>query len=144
MSAFLDVLVPSVDKVRHDHSYSKLCPREDVSSRVSTYSVVSTSSIGSCDIPTFTLSNELHLKCAQQKATLNVSMEERKRIEIQTREQSSSSEWFSVIKQNHRFQMLENLVSEEEKCISDCLYPKPLDPPPKPIAWGQSYESVAI
>ena len=34
----------------------------------------------------------------------------------------------------------------EEKCISlrDCLYPKPLDPPPKPIAWGRSYESVAV
>ena len=41
--------------------------------------------------------------------------------------------------------MWENLVSEE-KCIylRDCLYPKPLDPPPKPIAWGRSYESVAV
>ena len=37
-------------------------------------------------------------------------------------------------------------MSEEEKCISlrDCLYPEPLDPSPKPIAWGRSYESVAI
>ena len=44
------------------------------------------------------------------------------------------------------FQMWENLVSEEEKCISlrDCLHPKPLDPPPKPIEWRRSYESVAI
>ena len=40
----------------------------------------------------------------------------------------------------------------EESCVKkksasllrDCLYPKPLDPPPKPIAWGRSYEFVAI
>ena len=68
----------------------KLCPGENVSSRVSTSSVVNTSSIESSGIPTFTLSNDLRLKCAQRKATLNISMQERKRIEIQTREQSSS------------------------------------------------------
>ena len=28
--------------------------------------------------------------------------------------------------------------------ITYCLYPKPLDPLPLPIAWGQRHESTAI
>lgn len=27
--------------------------------------------------------------------------------------------------------------------LSQCVYPKPLDPPPAPIAWGHHYEAFA-
>ena len=90
--------------------------------------------------PTFQL-------CSDLLSTLDISLEERQRIELQTHKQSGSEEWFSVQSKRITGSKCGRILCQKKKSLyilRDCLYPKPLDPPPKPIAWGRTYESVAI
>ena len=91
--------------------------------------------------------DDVCLKCAIQKASLNVSLEERRRIEIATREQARNSEWFIVRSKTITRSKCGRILNQKKKSVSlirECLYRKPLEPPPKPIAWGRCYEFVAI
>ena len=39
------------------------------------------------------------------------------------------------------------ILTQKHKSVSflrQCLYPKPLDPPPAPIAWGRHHEPIAV
>lgn len=73
--AFLNILVPSVEKIRHDHTYSK-SPDEEVAN---VYAEPD-------EIPSLSHSQGQY---TDLKSSLNVSLEERIRIERETRNQSS-------------------------------------------------------
>ena len=87
--AFLDILVPSVDKVIHDHTYS-LQPSKSSMVTVSRQLEMSESSISS-----YPMNDELRALCVRAKEALNISQDERERIEVKTQHQSSQPEWHS-------------------------------------------------
>ena len=92
--AFLDVLVPSVDKIDHDHKfYSK--SQNNLLEDTNSFNHKLAESILSTDLPSFTLDCQLIVKCALTKLKSNVSLE-RKRIELVTRKQSAQPEWYLV------------------------------------------------
>ena len=89
------------------------------------------------------LSNEI---IRSTKAALNVSMEEREKIERETRDQTSQL-WYYMRSRRITGSKCGRILCQTKKTISlvtQCLYPKPLDPPPASIAWGRQHESVAI
>ena len=81
------------------------------------------------------------------KAGLQVSSALRSTIKQDTREQSSSKQWFLVRAQRITSSICGRILTQKVKTISlllQCLYPKPLlHPLPAPIAWGRQNESVA-
>ena len=81
------------------------------------------------------------------KSSLNVSLEERIRIEGETRNQSSQKEWYVVRSKRITGSKCGRILNQQKKSVSllkQCLYPKPLNPPPPPIAWGHENELRAI
>ena len=82
--AFLDILVPSLDKITHDHTYSLLSGDKEVE-MTSELAEPSESDVLHC-----TTSDKLKAVCAKIKSTLNVSSVERERIERDTRKQCRS------------------------------------------------------
>ena len=95
--AFLDSLVPSVEKIKHDHTYSQL-PSAELEHNVNLQPLEELVTDLECNvnIPSYTLDDETVVMCAVTKASLNVSSQERERIEVETRGQSSQKEWYTV------------------------------------------------
>ena len=88
-SAFLDILVPSKEKVKHDHTYS-LPPEMYVDIEV-------TKEVVSGRLPSYPLDDhEFKESCFRMKRSLNVLGKERKRIEMETRDQSLQDLWHVV------------------------------------------------
>ena len=135
--AFLDILVPLVHKIRHDHTHSM--PSRNEVENVNAEADDEPEQI----VPHYPWGQyELDVKLA-----LNVSLEEWERIEIETRDQSSQQHWYIVWSKHITGSNCERILNQKQKPVSllrQCLYPKPLDPPPAPIAWGQYHQSVAI
>ena len=131
--AFLNILVPSVEKIRHDHTYSKSLD-EEVANVIAEPD----------EIPSLSHSQGRY---TDLKSSLNVSLEERIRIERETRNQSSQHEWYILRSKRITGSKCGRILNQQQKTISllkQCLYPKLLDPPPPPIAWGRHNESRAI
>ena len=138
--AFLHILVPDIEKVWHDHSYSRCL-----------HSVESA--------PSVSISNESNATPAYAarildvdtivtfKDRLRVSSSDRCRIEKDTRQQSSSKEWFLVRARRITSSICGRILIQHKKTLPllyQCLYPKPMfDPLPAAIAWGRQNESVA-
>ena len=61
--------------------------------------------------------------------------------------QAAQQEWYTVRSKRITGSKCGKILCQKKRSISllrECLYPKPLVPLPKPIAWGRHYESVAI
>ena len=85
--AFLGILVPSVNKIKRDYTYTLPFGDEEgevTGKNVDTESVEVDSDVLHCSIHI----DELRTVCATKKATLNISLEERERIERDTQRQS--------------------------------------------------------
>ena len=81
------------------------------------------------------------------KLSLNVSLKERERIERETRGQSSQQEWYTVRSKRITGSKCGKILILKRKSVyllRQCLYPKPLDPAPAPIAWGRHHEPIAV
>ena len=76
--AFLNILVPSVEKIRHDHSKS---PDEEVANVYAEAHEMASIS-------------HSQGRYTDLKSSLNVSLEERVRIKKETRDQSSQHKWY--------------------------------------------------
>ena len=141
--AFLDILVPPLDKITHDHTYSLPSGEEEMemTSELAEPSELET------DVLHCTTSDNLKAVCAEIKSTLNVSLVERERIERDTKKQCSQKEWHILRSKRITGSKCGRILCQKRRSTSllmQCLYPKPLDPPPPPIAWGRHYESVAL
>ena len=140
--AFLHILVPDIKKVWHDHSYTKhTCLVKTAPSVCTTTS----------DKPNITPAYAARVLDVDTVITfrdsLRVSSSDRCRIEEDTRNQSSSKEWFSVRAHRITSSICGRILIQHKKSLPllhQCLYPKPIfDPLPAPIAWGWQNESVA-
>ena len=77
-----------------------------------------------------------------------MSAHERARIEQETCEQSSNSEWFQMRSKRITDSKCGRILCQVKKSISlsrECLYPKTIDSTTKTNStWGRRFESVAV
>ena len=89
---------------------------------------------------------EAHTFSTFCKNDLNVTEEERKCIEISTRNQSQSSLWYSVRQRRITGSKCGRILNQHEPTtalLSFVLYSKPLSHIPEPMKWGIDHESHA-
>ena len=97
--------------------------------------------------PEYDLDSEAIIKCAIVKTSLILFHAEREKTEQGTREQSNNHEWFKARSKRITGSKCGKILCKKKisvSLLSGCLYPKPLVPLPKSIAWGRHYESIAI
>ena len=137
--AFLYILVPDFKVIKDDHSYSF---NRHLFETASTSSGRSTTDSTEC---TTRILDDVSL--ATFKDGLNVSSALRHQIEESTRQQSSSTEWFSARAHRITSSICGQILTQKKKTIpllKRCLYHKPLfDPLPAVIAWGRQNEAIA-
>ena len=130
-SVFLDILVPSKEKVKHDHTYS-LPPEMSVDIEATKKS----EEVVSC-LPSYPLDNhDFKESCFRMKKSLNVSDKEQKRIEMETRDQSLQQLWYVVRSKWITGSKCGRILCQRNKTVSllrQCVYPKPLIPTPTPV-----------
>lgn len=141
--AFLHVLVPDVEKIYHDHTYSAK-PTTGIDTHTVSPSMMATSS---GDHENYT-ARELSVDdIATKKKSFCVSSALRHTIEERTRRQSQTEEWHRLRLQRITASTCGKILIQKKKTVSllrQCLYPKPLlDPLPPPIAWGRENEMRA-
>ena len=93
------------------------------------------------------MNDKLRALCVRVKEALNVSHDEHERIEIKTQHQSSQPDWHSERTKRITGSKCEEILCQKKKSVSlvsQCMYPKPLDPAPAPVAWERHYKAVAI
>jgi len=132
-SALLTILVPTVEKALHDHTY---CKQDGSPRRVYSPPVIS------CPYT----SEELQALCTQVEEGLVVNSEERRRIEQMTRLQSSCPFWHEVRYKRITGWKCGQILSQKSKTpalLRRLLYHKPFFPLPVPIKWGHDNEPVA-
>ena len=138
--AFLHILVPDVEKIHHDHSYSL-----DPSLWEPASTATNDDNTDNADYTARILEEDI---ITTFKEDLQVSSALRQSIEEDTRQQSSSKEWFSVRAHRITSSICGRILIQKKKTIPllrQCLYPKSmLDPLPAAIAWGRRYEPVAL
>jgi hypothetical protein len=131
--AFLHILVPDVKKVWHYHSrYLQSASLVNISKEPNT-------------TPAYASRVQEIDTIGTIKDTLRVSSSDRCCIEEDTRQQSSSKQWFLVRARRITSSISGRiLIQHRSRHIYQCLYPKPMfDPLPAAIAWGRQNESVA-
>ena len=140
--AFLECLVPCFDKINHDHCYSKLPTEAEEIPAVRTTNQPQQLEKENETIPFYNLNCEEVVKCALAKVSLNLSSANRDKTEQETRQQSNNREWFEARSKRITGSKCGRILSQKKRSISllrECLYPKPLNPPSKPIAWGRHW-----
>ena len=141
-SAFLDILVPSKEKVKHDQTYS-LHPEMSVDIEATKES----EEVVSC-LPSYPLDNhDFKESCFRMKKSLNVPDQERKRIEMKTHDLSLQKLWYVVRSKRITRSKCGRILCQRNKTVSllrQCVYPQPLIPTPTPVTWGIKHEAVAV
>ena len=137
--ALLQLLVPPVSVALHDHNY--LCTN-GLSTSNHTISSVSDQECDS-EFPSIV---ETHQDPVSIKKSMNVTLEQRSRIEKETRSQSKSFQWFAV--RTRRITgstcgKILNQIKKTDPLLKSILYPKRLDPLPLPMKWGIENECHA-
>ena len=137
--ALLQVIVPSVDKVKHDHCY--------IGNSTNVHSSKS-DAISTSDDEIVPLLDQVPIDPIIEKRKLNVTMEERRKIEERTRCQSHSFEWFVVRSRRITASKCGKIICQKERTdalLVDVLYRKTMNPRhlPLPIKWGIERESFA-
>ena len=139
----LQLLVPPVEVALHDHTY--------VSSDVLEKLLETTCAKTSNEKELYELTKMIALEIPNplvEKMKLNVSQEERKSIEEQTRCQSKSSLWHVVRARRitgSRCGRILRQIQRTDALLIDILYRRPMDPKklPAPIKWGIENECKA-
>ena len=145
-SAFLDILMPSKEKVEHDHTYSS--PSGMPAGINKTTITANHSKEFECSVPSYPINDhDFKNSCMEVKTSLNLSCCERKSLEMETRDQSSQPMWHVARSKRITASKCGKILCQKTKTVSllrQCVYPKPLLHPPVPIAWGRQHESIAI
>ena len=132
-------------KIKHDHCYLQLhvpaVEARQVSDEPQQLEREPESST-----PEYDLDFEAIIKCAIVKISLILSHAEREKTKQGMLEQSNNHEWFKARSKRITGSKCGRILCQKKSVcpLSGCLYPKPLVPLPKSIAWECHYESIAI
>ena len=147
--AFLDILIPSVDKIKHDHTYA-LPAVEDSSDLDHKAMPEDQANFEECDSFGSALDDDNEELTDDDLVTLGLKVTDMERFDIEreTRSQQFSKIWHEVRYKRITGSICGRILCQKKRTASllaYCLYPKPLlDPLPAPIAWGRQHESTAI
>ena len=133
-------LVPSVDRVAHDHNY---CHKSDSGSISHVKLPIDSDQPKQNDMDVRTTTAE---KISEVKSSLSVANTIRCDIELKTRQQSATKEWHYARVRRITSSICGQILTQKKKTVAllcRSLYPKPLDPLPPPMAWGRQNEQVA-
>lgn len=142
--AFLNILLPSLEKINHDHCY---CQKgNDISdSSNNEMSVIANEPIQSSSMDCIfiepTISPEKTIL-----ETLVLTAEERDTLELTTRKQSDCDTWHGARRLRITGSKCGRILLQKQKTtalLQFCLYPKAMIHQPKPIAWGKNNEVKA-
>ena len=133
---FLSLLIPSFDKIQHDHSYTSMeqgaLPSRDPPSEDHI-------------LPDLQLEHTVpHAEEVLDSLCLNTK--ERLDLEKTTRLQSHSNKWFKARRCRITGSKCGRLVLQKKKTVAllqFCVYPKPMFYFPRAIAWGKTNEHRA-
>ena len=134
---FLNVLIPTKEKIDHDHSYYSK----------STYVPSVPNTCDECDPRELLTVVEKKLITPENiLENLSLGPKERLELEEQTKDQSSSSLWFSARQNRITGSKCGRILIQQRKTtplLQSVIYPKPMLHVPKTIEWGRSNEKKA-
>ena len=142
LPSFLNVILPSVDKIQHDHCY---CIRSDE------VSDIDLNGNEECDNDTAASPNQLFVIPAvaveqNMLEKLILTAEERDSLESCTRQQSECDKWHDARRLRITGSKCGRILLQKKRTVSllqFCMYPKVMQHLPKPIAWGINNEDKA-
>ena len=141
--AFLNILLPSVEKIKHDHCY---CQKgDDILDSNNEISVIANEPIQSSSVDCIFIEPTISPEETILK-TLFLTAEERDALESTTRKQSDCEAWHEARRLRITGSKCGRILLQKQKTIAllqFCLYPKAMLHQPKPIAWGKSNEAMA-
>ena len=140
--AMTQLLIPSIGKICHDHTYSKSV--ENASPTETEIYHVSTDRSNNLDDAFLDSRQVSEEKQCSIKSSLSVSKDIRLEIELKTLSQNTSVEWFHV-RSRITSSVCGQIFIQKKKSVSllcRVLYPKPLDPLPDAIS-GIQNEPIA-
>ena len=141
--AFLNVLVPSVEKINHDHCYYQ--KGDDILDSNNEISVIANEPIQSSSMDCIFIEPTISPEDTILE-TLFLTAEERDTLESTTRKQSDCETWHEARRIRITGSKCGRILLQKQKTIAllqFCLYPKAMLYQPKPIAWGKSNEAKA-
>ena len=141
-SALLNILIPFVPNIHHDHSY---CSRANSVTSVH----INTNNSNNCNNTDDVMFTELMAKKTTSEEVLEclyLTLDDREQLERDTRSQSVCAQWFEARHVHITGSKCGRIIIQKEKTVAllrFCLYPKPMIYLPKPIAWGRDNEPNA-
>ena len=134
---FSNILIPSVEKIVHDHTYSTQSASVHISDK-------SISVCGSEEIPK--LCEDPKISAEEILQRMHLDSQQRDMLEEKTRTQSSSSLWFEARRNRITGSKCGRVIKQKEKTkalLHFVMYPKPMLHLPKAIQWGKDNEHKA-
>ena len=138
----LNIIIPSLTKINHDHSYHK--PSENADGHLLSLSAANSNSNNSnnssCNLSVL---KERMITEEELLESFHLTSEERLLLEKDTRSQSSCSEWYEVRRVRITGSKCGRIIMQNKKTVAllhFCVYPKPMIFLPKAIFWGKENE----
>ena len=148
--AFTTILVPSVERALHDHTYSKILQEDALPSLIpesQSHQLPASPRPTPQELQPLRLpAPDLPEQCRAMKENLLVSARERMRIEEITRMQSECSAWYEVRQKRITGWKCGQILTQKSRTpalLKNILYTKPMCNVPAPIKWGQENECTA-
>ena len=142
--AFLNIILPLVEKIKHDHCYFQKGD-DDILDSNSKISVITNTPIKLSSTDCIFIEPTISAEEAILEA-LFLTAEERDTLESTTRKQSDCKAWHEVRHIHITGSKCGRILLQKQKTIAllqFCLYPKAMLHQPKPIVWGKSNEVKA-
>ena len=149
-SVFTQILVPLVSVALHDHQYttkSSITSHEaETTTTLVPLAMESAHETNSSELTLVSTLPEQRLSKEDIKKSLNVTIQERIKIEKNTRSQSNSSDWFAARARRITGSKCGRILCQKERTdalLTSVLYSKPMMVLPPPIKWGRENEKRA-
>ena len=134
---FTNIIVPSVEKIRHDHTYATQLGAMCTS--VSDENACSSGQLPVVSKPTKVTAEEI-------LSRLHLDDEKRRLLEENTRAQSATPLWFQARQNRITGSKCGRIIEQKQKTnalLQFVIYPKPMLHLPKAIQWGRENERKA-
>ena len=142
--AFLNIVMPSLSKINHDHCYCKVTREtsddDSTEASVETNEPVPSSCANFIDIQPVESPEETILE------QIILTADERVTLELNTGTQSDSEIWHDARRLRITGSKCGHILLQKQKTVSllqFCIYPKPMLHQPKPISWSKNNETKA-
>ena len=137
---FLTILVSSVRKIEHDHTYA--LPHNDAQQSNPEVTASVTPAAEYCSLT----DAEHSAKVQTVMHELCLTNKERLSVEAHTRDQYQNHEWYQARRYRITGSKCGRILIQQKRTVAllrFCLYQKPFYNAPKPIEWGRRNEPVA-